>query len=400
MSARGPICLMSTFPPQPCGLATYSADLARALASGGRTIVVLSERGSQHGIDEGVVVRPTWHRGDDWVDTIVAAARAEGAAVLHLQHTPDTLGWDDRVPRLLDACRQHGLPTAVTLHTVHTPTSGLVEGRLRPARYHRLVADRADVVIVHGESAQAEALRLQGVHDEKIEVIPHGTPAPRLPGQAESRASLGLAGTGPVLLYFGFVHMLKNVHTLLRAMVHVVARRPDARLVIAGSIQNTGWYNRLYVRACRAMIEPLGLSAHVIWREEYVLPDEVPALYASADVVLLPHSQGYGSASGVLHYALGAGKLVLCSASRKFAEIGEHVSRRLQVATWDARAWATSIDRLLSDEHERDTLLARLREHAASTSWPAVATQHGMLYDRILNATSTPRVWNGRDDVR
>ena len=391
---------MSTFPPQLCGLASYSADLARALASSGRTVVVLAERGSQNGMDEGITVRPSWHRGDDWVDTIVAAARAEGAAVLHLQHTPDTLGWDDRVPRLLDACRQHGVATVVTLHTVHTPTSGLVEGRLRPARYHRLLADRADVVIVHGESAQAETLRLQGVQDEKIEVIPHGTPSPRRPGQAESRASLGLAGTGPVLLYFGFVHMLKNVHTLLRAMVHVVARRPDARLVIAGSIQNRGWYNRLYVRACRAMVEPLGLSTHVIWREGYVRPDVVPALYASADVVLLPHSQGYGSASGVLHYALGAGKLVLCSASQKFAEIGEYVSPRLQVATSDAGAWAASIERLLSDEHERDTLLARLREHAERTSWPVVAARHGMLYDRILNVTSTPRTRSGLDAVR
>ena len=394
-----PICLMSTFPPQPCGLATYSAELARALVARGRTVVVLAESGGAAGSHDGVVVRPTWSRLDDWVDGVVAAARAEGAAVLHLQHTPDTLGWDDRVPRLLDACRRHGLPTAVTLHTVHTAATGLVEGRPRPARYHRLLANRADVVIVHGESSQADVLRRHGVQDEKIEVIAHGTPAPRLPGRDESRASLGLPGTGPVLLYFGFVHMLKNVHTLLRAMVDVVARRPDARLVIAGSIQNRGWYNRLYVRACRALIGPLGLSTQVSWREGYVAPDHVPALYAAADLVLLPHSQGYGSASGVMHYALGAGKLVLCSASRKFAEIGEQVSRDLQVATWDARAWAASIDRLLSDEHERATLLARLREYAERTSWPAVASRHGRVYDRIQHETST-HTRNERDDLR
>lgn len=399
MSARRPICLVSTFPPQPCGLATYSAELSRAIVASGRTVVVLAERGSANGTHDGVVVRPAWHRDDDWVDTVITAARAEDAAVLHLQHTPDTLGWDDRVPRLLDACRRRGLPTAVTLHTVHTPATGLVEGRLRPARYHRLLADRADVVIVHGESAQAEALRRQGVPDEKIEVIAHGTPAPHLPGRAESRTGLGLPGTGPVLLYFGFVHMLKNVHTLLRAMVHVVARRPDARLLIAGSIQNRGWYNRLYVRACRALIEPLGLSTHVIWREGYVEPERVPALYAAADLVLLPHSQGYGSASGVMHYALGAGKLVLCSASRKFAEIGEQVSRALQVATWDARAWAASIDRLLSDDRERATLLARQREYAERTSWPAVASRHGMVYDRIQRQPST-LARNQQDDVR
>lgn len=379
---------MSTYPPQRCGVATYTADLARALAGQGTPVVVLSEYGAADGTVEGVASRPTWHRRMDWVAPVLAATQAAGADTLHLQHTPDTLGWDDRVPRLFAGCAQRGIASAITLHTVHTVASGFVEGRLRPARHHGRLAAMAGAVVVHGTAGQADTLRRHGVPDETIVVIPHGTPELRPPVQAESRARLGLAQSGPLLLYFGFVHVFKNLHTVIRAMAMLAPLLPDVRLIVAGSLQNRGWYNRLYLRICRRMTSALGLAARVEWREGFVPTDEVAALFGAADLVLLPHAQYYGSASGVVHRALGAGTLVLCSRSAKFAEIGQHVSPDLRVATYDPRAWAARIEHLLQDVAERQALSARARAYAEQTSWPRVAAHHLSLYERLRSATA------------
>ena len=62
-----------------------------------------------------------------------------------------------------------------------------------------------------------------------------------------------------------------------------------------------------------------------IWRirDEYVAPDQVPFIYGASDVILLPHAQTYGSASGVFHQAIGASKPVLCAIGPKFVEARE-----------------------------------------------------------------------------
>lgn len=383
MPAGPPLCIVSTYPPQACGIGAYTAELARAMAARGAPVIVLSERGAGEGAAGGVASLPTWDRRRDWVAPVLAAVRAVGAGTVHLQHTPDTLGWDDRVPRVLDGLARAGVATALTLHTVHGFSSGLVEGRVHPARHHRALAARVGAVVVHGAAAQADALVAQGVPAEKVLVIPHGTTLLSPPPAPESRARLGLAPEGPVLLCFGFIHVFKNLHTVIRAAARLAPRVPGARLLVAGSIQNRGWYNRLYLRHCRRLVRGLGLQERVELREGIVPPEQVADLYGAADLVLLPHAQRYGSASGVLHEALGAGKLVLCSESPKFAEIAERVSPDLRVATRDPGAWADRIERLLRDPGRREALSARVRAYAEETAWPRVAAAHLALYERL-----------------
>jgi glycosyltransferase involved in cell wall biosynthesis len=385
-TARQPLCILSTYPPQRCGIGAYTAELARAIAATGAPVGVLSERGAAEGTADGVTSYPTWDRREDWVTSVLARVQALGAQTVHLQHTPDTLGWDDRVPRLLDGLAQRGVATAITLHTVHTLGTGLIEGRFRPAHYHRRLAARASVVVVHGTAAQADALQRQGVPAEKVVVIPHGTKVFSPPPPAESRARLGLASTGPILLYFGFIHVFKNLHTIIRAMARLAPRVPGVQLVVVGSIQNRGWYNLLYLQYCRRLVRALGLEGQVELREAFAPVGQIADLFGAADLVLFPHAQHYGSASGALHSALGAGKMVICSESPKFAEIAEHVSPDLRVATYAPEAWAERIGRLLRDDAARETLAARIRAYAEETAWPQIAALHLALYPRLRPA--------------
>ncbi len=377
------VALVTTYPPQRCGIATYSAALAPALAAAGARVTVLAERGAGESSGGPTRVVPCFLRAGDFSVPVVRAAVAAGARVLHLQHSPDIFGMDDRTVRLLDAARSHGLATFVTLHTVHTTTSGALERRFRVARFHRAVADVATRVIVHGRQAKKDVLEAQGVFADRVVVVAHGTGLVQRPSRDAARRSLGLPASyqsAPIVLYFGFIHPQKNLHTILLAMPRLRRLVPGARLLVVGSIQNRSRSNRAYLWACRRAVAGLGLRDHVLIREGFVESSQVPTLHGAADLVVLPYAQRYGSASGIVHGAFGAGSVVLCSDSPKFAEVGERVAPSLQVSTHSPSAWAERAAELLSNEVEREALTARIRRHAEATSWPRVAERHLEVY--------------------
>jgi glycosyltransferase involved in cell wall biosynthesis len=374
------VCFLSTYLPQRCGIATYTAELASALSSiESVEVSVISETGAMQGSDNAVDVWPTFTRAENYVEPIIRRARELCADAVHLQHSPDIWGMDDRVLRLVSGLGSAGMPTAVTLHTVHTAASGAVERRFGVAQFHRRLAEVAGRLVVHG-SAIAEELGQQGVPAQAIQSIAHGTPRVDTMARGAARELLGLPKDAPVLLCFGFIHMQKNLHTVALAMKRLRARVPDAVLYLVGSLQNRAWYNRAYLQLLRILSSSSDPMPPIVLREDFVSPAELPCLYGAADLVLLPYAQGYGSASGIAHLALGARRIPVCSRSPKFAEIAACIAPELLVPTHSPAAWADALTRLLTDEPLRAELTRKVERYAEQTAWPVIAAQHLDLY--------------------
>jgi glycosyltransferase involved in cell wall biosynthesis len=380
------VCLLSTYLPQRCGIATYTAALAHALAEdGGQPPVLLSEWGALSGDDHGVISYPTFSRTEDYGPSAVKKALELKTELVHVQHSPDILGMDQRLPNLLAALRQQGIATVVTLHTVHTVASAAAERRFGVGNFHRRLAEAAGALVVHGGPAMAAELVRQGVPDNKIQKIAHGTPVNIAVDRAQARLHLGLAQEAKVLLCFGFIHLQKNLHTVVLAMNRVLRQVPNALLYIAGSLQNRAWYNRSYLQLLRTLIRQQGLAQSVVLREEFVSTEEAAVLYGACDVVLLPYAQGYGSASGIAHSAIGARRIPLCSRSPKFLEIGSAIDPELLVPTHSPKAWADALLSLLTDEPRRAILTERVARYAEETAWPEVARRHRQLYRSLVS---------------
>lgn len=376
------VALVSTHPPQRCGIGTYTAALAPSLADLRAEVTVVAERGALPTSGSAVRVLPCFDRAGDFSVPVLRAVVAEGAQVLHLQHSPDIFGTDERVLRLAAEAHRRGVAAFVTLHTVHTAASAALERRSGVGRFHRNLS-RYATLVVHGAHAKAGILVPQGVAPDRVVVIDHGTTLVERPARDEARRALALPSDfldAKLLLYFGFIHPQKNLHTIVVAMRRLRSLVPAARLLVVGSIQNPSPSNRAYLWACRRAVSALGLEAHVAFQERFVDPSEVALLHGAADLVVLPYAQRYGSASGIVHGALGAGSLVLCSDSPKFAEVGERIDPRLQVATHSPRAWAERAAELLTRPDERARLAGRVRELARETAWPRVAERHLATY--------------------
>jgi len=372
------IALVSTFPPQHCGIATYSLALAQALRTGNQgDSVILSERG---GADtDGFTAYECFARGQDFSGELLAAVQENRPDVVHIQHSPDIFGMGGPLIRFLEGCRKLSVPTVVTVHTVYTTFSGMVERKPNARQFHRALGAAASHLIVHQDSTRG-VLAGHGVRKSRVTVIPHGTP-PAFEGDGkEIRRRYDVPDGAQMLLFFGFVHVQKNVLVLLRMMPALLRQCPDAILVIAGEIAGGRWYNRAYAGYIKHLVKRLGIESHVRFAHEFVPFEEIESYYTAADVVLLPHLQSYHSASGVAHLALAAGKPLVCSDIPKFEDIKTYVTSDVAIPPRKPALWAKIVGRLLTDDSFAGKVVDAGKIFASTSSWAEVAKSHGQIY--------------------
>jgi glycosyltransferase involved in cell wall biosynthesis len=250
---------------------------------------------------------------------------------------------------------------AVVGHNVRTYNrwsgDGLfVTSRLQLALERRMY-ERLDLVFVHGDASRAEFERTWPVR--RLAVIPHGDE--RLfageppPPACEER-----------ILFFGEWRRVKGLGVLAEAFDLLVARRPTARLTIAGAPAPEDADPDL-VRRWAA-----GQGDRVTVIDRYVPIEDVPALFAGARVVVAPYLVAY--ASGVVALAMTMGRAVVAS---RVGDLGVAVAdgvTGLLVQPNDPQALSAALERLLADGAEAARMGSAGRARAdAACSWEAAA---------------------------
>jgi len=328
-------------------------------------------------------VQRVWTRTTDWVGDISDAIDAMRPDVVHVQHSPGIFGMDARIGDLCRRVRRGGAKAVVTLHTVHSVRSATLERLFAFRKCYQSLAAHCDAVVVHQRRTAVDSLTRAGVPPSHIEIIPHGTSEIDLPSARDARAALVNRYEGPLLLAFGFIHPQKNLHTLIGAMHRLSPTAPRPRLLVVGSLQNRAWFNVAYLAALRAMVRRFALRDRVEFRIGYVPDDDVVRYFAAADLVMLPHWQSYGSASGVLHTAVASRRLVMVSDSPKFDDVARLLGEDFCAPVHSARIWARRIGNVLASETVQRDASARLADYAESTRWDSVARATAVLYERL-----------------
>ncbi len=261
------------------------------------------------------------------------------------------------------------LPAGPTVLTIHDP---LERGREPlPASAFASV----DAVVVHSEFARQAVVEQHGLDPERVHVIHHGAltpmlgdfPVPTTRNSPSIPSELRDSGE-PVVLSYGLIRPYKGIETLLEAWRGITG----AQLWIVG----------------RPMMDVSDLlaaapaGARLVPR--FVTPAEEAALFARADLVVLPYerSERFGF-SGVLATALGHGKAIVLSDVGGFAEVADLRAAYL-VPPADPQALRGALERLIADEEGRARLAAAAAEAAAEEySWDAAARATLALYETI-----------------
>lgn len=144
--------------------------------------------------------------------------------------------------------------------------------------------------------------RLAGV---PVAVVPHGHYRQHYTAAADPvlfRKRLGL-DERPVLLCFGLIRPYKNVPGLIRAWRQLPGPRPQ--LVVIGRPIDAALESEIRQAADGEQ------DVHLVL--DYARDDDVPSIFAGADVVVMPYAAGTALNSGAAHLSLSMGRPVVLS---------------------------------------------------------------------------------------
>jgi glycosyltransferase involved in cell wall biosynthesis len=281
----------------------------------------------------------------------------------------------------------------MTLHGVW-PATPL---RRWPARFYRLLAASVERVIVHQQAGARALLQENGIPGRSIVVIPHGTWTSAETAPAEIRAAVDTGGRR-VVLFAGNIFRRKGLHIVIRAFPAVVRSVPEACLLVVGDERADNVLDRLYRLWLHARMRPGLKQGWLLRRAEYVPDAELATRIASAEVAVFPYQRRYGSASGIFHRVLAAGRPAICSNIPTFAEANDAWGEGLPdlfPGRRDVGAWSRAMIRILSEDPLRRRAMAASRALGNETSWSAVARQHLKLYRDLLSAAPAGRPGGG-----
>ena len=159
----------------------------------------------------------------------------------------------------------------------------------------RFVVRRSRVVIVICPQLE-EVVRAidSGVPSVLIENAPGSGDAPTQGSGLQIRRTWGLTPDVPVILYTGTFEPYQGLDLLFASMKHVLAARPDARLVLAGGRPDQ-------VELARRDAEKAGIGEATIFAGQRPA-EEIPAYLDAADVLVSPRSLGTNTPLKIYQY--------------------------------------------------------------------------------------------------
>jgi glycosyltransferase involved in cell wall biosynthesis len=145
------------------------------------------------------------------------------------------------------------------------------------------------------------------------------------------------------------------------------------------------------VEPLRQLSRDLGIDSRVDWMLRPIAESEVPALFRSADAVVLPYREI--DQSGVLMTAIAFGKPVLATRVGGIPEIIQDGVHGYLVEAEDVAALAHAADCLLSCKERRLEMESAVRALCkGSLGWSSIASKTLDLYRHVLEPRSSAEV--------
>jgi glycosyltransferase involved in cell wall biosynthesis len=217
-----------------------------------------------------------------------------------------------------------------------------------------------------------------------IENAPGSGDPPLAGGSARIREAQGLGPTTPIVLYTGTFEAYQGLELLFASARHVLAARPDARIVLVGGQPEQ-------VAQARAEAAAAGVADTMVFVGQRP-PDEIPHFLDAADVLVSPRSRGTNTPLKIYQY-LRAGRPIVATRLLTHTQVLDDDVAILTDAT--PEAFGAGIVQALADP-VRAAALGRAAQELADTkySYEAYLDRTRRAYAELFRE-ATPQVAGG-----
>ncbi|WP_336339248.1 glycosyltransferase family 4 protein [Haloarcula brevis] len=382
------ICILSKmFPPGIGGAETYAYELADGLGQRGHEVDVytqwVDDPNEEIDIHENVTVHRITKARKKLVtfETLYFSFKARRTIdfsqydIVHGTLTPASTilvtPFNDIEPPVV--LTGHGTSIGETKSVaLETPADYLLKFFFYPMNVvmDYLAGRYADGIISISDHAQEELIRRYGFSEKKVQMIPHGVNTDKFQPQEETHPAVSPEKT--TLLYVGRIGPRKGIDLALKSLSEI--KDAEIEFLIAG----TGRH--------KDHLEETAESLDVAEQTRflgYVSEDELPELYSSADVFVLPSLyEGFGL---VLLEAMASGTPVIGTDVGGIPTAVDDGTTGLLVNR-NVPSLTTAINRIVQNEDYRKELSQNAIEKAEDTSWDSIVNSVEQMYNSVGTA--------------
>ena len=360
--------ILSTYPPTPCGLATFSAALSEGLRANGSDVSVVRVADGSSSSDARVIGELV----NGSATSVAATSELLNASdIVVVQHEYGIYGGvdGDEVVDIIGGLR---IPSIVVAHTV------LKDPTPHQRSVLEAIAAMAAQVVVMSEAASQRLCLGFDVDPRKVTTIGHGATVPR-------QIAPPARSDGPTLLTWGLLGPGKGIERVIDVMASLRDLPIRPRYLIAGRTHPKvlAADGEAYRNARAEQARLRGVADSVSFDASYRDVSSLTALVQSSAVIVLPYDSTDQVTSGVLVDAIASGRPVVATAFPHAVELLAS-GAGIVVGHDDPDALASALLRLLTEPHLAAAMAAEAARLAPRMAWPIVANAYLDLAHHLL----------------
>ncbi|MHB1000239.1 MAG: glycosyltransferase family 4 protein [Armatimonadota bacterium] len=372
------IAYVATYPPQECGIATFTRDLATAISKytpfSDPSVIAVAADCDIHQYPKIVKYRICKQNLQSYIDAANYINESSVSGV-SLQHEYGIFGGEDGeyVLKFLEQLRK---PVITTLHTV------LFNPGPNQKRIVQKIAELSSAVVVMVKMGKDMLINSYGISPEKIAVIPHGVPNVHRVNASTVKKTLGISDR-PVISTFGLINRGKGIEYAIKAMPKVLEKYPDALYLVLGETHPgvRNYEGESYRKELLQIVSDLKLDNHVMFNNRYLTLEELINYLCATDVYVTPYINKDQIVSGTLAYALGCAKAII-STPYLYAEEILAEGKGILVDFKDPDAISLNINNILDNPVMKEKMETRAYAYGRRATWFNVAIDYLDLFHK------------------